>query len=631
LALHSLASCPIPTPALVDLKALGDFPATPNTSENLSLAAENVKLALPLSALALEASAMPDFSDQTFIGYGTRSGDRLDALLWPRGEACDLSSGGSYPDKLGGQALGFGSNSGLVMVAGSNQTDSSSVVGALTFDTRTGESGEVDPRVRSVLSVARAFATISDFGPKLLVAGGENSLFESAPLNDSAELYDPATLGFESELLKLAVPRAHHAALTLASGEVVLLGGRGPDSAASSFVEVVTPSTRGSKLVDNLSLPRSEPVALRLSDDRVFVGGGIDRDGHPVPGLEWRDADATRQLKAPFDGSTKLPPRFDRAFAALPGGAVLAVGGCEERDQKPGEDCSAWCAHGCPPEPDAKTGQRYGAYWISPEASVSALDFPLGAAQPVLLPGSDGRPWLLANDSDAQGDPVAARRRLYRFDPWQQRFDRVAIDLDLNDAQNAPQFVAAGSDAFVWLDQRAKGPVLHGVRLGTRSTYSNDIDLIQERDAEDPTRPAHLVPDHPTSPSLSYDSVNASLSFSASEPGAASPCVWLADAAFSNFSAQIAFTNEILPSLRVGSLRLSDPASANHDGACALPAPADAQGGTLSLLRSGTRLTLSLGDARSECTVDAARLPIALCGSDLGAVRITLLRVTRKD
>ncbi|MEO6600582.1 MAG: hypothetical protein ABIQ16_11950, partial [Polyangiaceae bacterium] len=521
------------------------------------------------------------------------------------------------------------SGSGLLMVAGSDQTDSASVVGALTFDTRTGDNEVVDPRVRSVLSVARAFATISDFGPKLLVAGGVNSLFESAPLNDSAEVYDPISRGFEPELLKLAVPRAHQAALTLASGEVALLGGRGPDSAASSFVEVVTPSTRGSKLVDNLGLPRSAPVALVLSDGRLFVGGGVDRDGHPVAGLEWREADATRRLAPPFDGSTELPPRFDRAFAALPGGAVLAVGGCADREPNAGEDCSAWCAHGCPPEPDAKSGQRYDAYWISPEGGSSALDFPLGAAQPVLLPGSDGRPWLVANDSDAQGRAVANQRRLYRFDPWRQHFDRVPIDLDLEAAQSAPQFVAIGSDAFVWLDQRALGPVLHGVRLGTRSLFSNDLDLIQERDAEDVTRPAHLVPDHPAGTSVSYDSVHASLSFSASEPGTVSNCVWLTDATFADFSAQIGFTSNVLPGLRLGSRWLSDPTSTSHDDVCTLPKQSDAKGGTLLLLRSGKHLTLSLGDMRSECTVETARLSIALCASDLGIVNITRLRVTR--
>ncbi len=589
-----------------------------------------MKLGLPLSSLALEASAQPDFSDQAFIGYGTRAGERLDLVLWPQGVACDLASGGSYPDALGGQALGFGESSGLLMVAGSNQSDSSSVVGALTFDTRTGESEVVDPRVRSVLSVARAFATISDFGPKLLVAGGENSLFESAPLDDSAEVYDPAAQNFEPALLKLAVPRAHHAAVTLLSGEVALLGGRGPDSTASSFVEVVTPSTRSSKLVDNLRLPRSAPAALRLSDDRLFVGGGIDRDGHPVAGLEWRDADATRRLGAPFDGSTELPARFDRAFVALPGGAVLAVGGCEDREPRADEDCSAWCAHGCPPDADSSGGQGYDAYWISAEGSVTALDFPIGAARPVLLPGSDGRPWLVANDSDGQGRAIATRQRLYRFDPWRQRFDPAPVDLDLDGVRISPRFVAVGSDAFVWLDQRGSGPVLHGVRLGTRSVFSNDLDLIQERDQDHLTNPAHLVPDRPPDSGLSYDSASASLSFEGHAPGTEVRCVWLTDAAFSDFSAKIEVASAVLPSLRLGPRWLADPASNAHDSACALPVPAEGLGGILSLERTGTRLALAYGDAQTECTVSDARLPIALCASDLGPAVVTRLRVTRK-
>lgn len=630
LTVHSLASCPVPTPAQVDLKALGDFPTTPNTSELLSWSARNVNLRLPLDTLAIEAGAQPDFSDQSFVGYAPSVGDRIDVLLWPRAEVCDIGGGGSYPDQIGGQALGFGESSGLLMVAGSNQTDSSSVVGALTFDTRTGESEIVDPRVRSVLSVARAFATISDFGPKLLVAGGENSLFESPPLDDSAEIYDPSTRSFEPDLLKLAVPRAHHAAVTLLSGEVALFGGRGPDSAASSFVEVVTPNSRSSKLVENLRLPRSAPTALKLSDGRLFVAGGLDRAGHPVAGLEWRDADATLRLAAPYDGSVALPPRFDRAFAALPGGAVLALGGCAERAPRAGEDCTAWCRHGCPPDPGPKSAQGYDAYWISADGKIAALDFPLGAPQPVLLPGSDGRPWLIANGNDDQGRAVPGRQRLYRFDPWQQRFEGVPVSIELNPAEPAPPFVAIGSDAFVWLDQRAAGPTLHGIRLGTRSSFANDFDLIQERDSEDRTRPAHLAPDRPPGDLLSYDSVNGALSFAPAEPGEPPACAWLADAEFANFSAQIAFEGAALPGLRLGSRSLLAPIDSASSG-CTLSAPVDAQGGNLVLQRSGPRLQLSLGADRTECVVDEGRSAIALCGSEQGSVRVTRLRMTRTD
>ena len=630
MAVHSLSSCPIPTPARVDLDALGDFPTTAQTSESLSLTAQNVKLGLPLDTLALEARASSDFSDQAYIGYAPRSDLRLDVLLWPQGSVCDLSSGGSYPDRLGGQALGYGENSGLLMVAGSDESESPSVVGALTFDTRTGVSEAVDPRVRSVLSVARAFATISDFGSELLVAGGEDSLFESAPLNDSAELYDPVAQSFEPELLKLAVPRARHAAVNLRSGEVALLGGSGPDTSATSLVEVVTPSTRTSKLVDSLWFARSSPVALQLSDGRVFVAGGIDRDGHPVPGLEWREADATLRLDAPFDGSTELPARFDRAFVALPGGAVLAVGGCEDRDPAANEDCRAFCAHGCPPLADTTGAHRYDAYWISPEGTTTPLNFPLAAGQPVLLPGSDGRPWLIASDGDSLDQAGGAHRQLYRFDPWHQSFELVAVDLGLDAARSVPQFVALGSDAFVWLDQREQGPVLHGMRLGTRSLFSNDTDLVQQRDADDATSPAHLSPDHVPGPLSSYDSASASLSFEPTEAGSQPACVWLTDARFADFSAQIEFSG-LAPSLRLGDFSVVDAASPRGEGACTWPAHADAASSTLTLTRNATHLDVKLGEAQSECTLDDTRLPLAVCASDLGASRVTRLRVTRSN
>ena len=629
--MHTLATCPIPTPARVSLAALGDFPASATTSEYLSLTAQSVKLALPPGLLAVEASAQADSSDQTFIGYSERQNERLDFVLWPGGSACDLFGSGSYPDTLGGEAFGYASTSGLVMVAGSNQSMSPGVVGARTFDTRTGEDRIVDPRERAVLSEPRAFATVSDFGKKVLVAGGENSIFSPAPLSDTAEVFDPTLTspGFEPTLVKLAVPRSQHAAVNLESGEVALVGGRAPNTNASAFVEVVTPSTRGSTRVDNLWLARNAPVALRLADGRVFIAGGTDEDGHPVAGLEWRDVDATSRLNAPFDGSVELPARFDRAFAALPGGAVLAVGGCEDRPSTADEDCSELCAHGCPPTADGASGQRFDAFWIAPDGAVSALDFPFAAGRPVLLPGADGRPWLIASGNDERGSPSARERALYRFNPWQGVFERVPIDLGLGDALDTPRFVATGPDAFTWLDTRAQGPMLHGVRLGTRSVFSSDLALVQERDQDDHTRPAHLAPDHGPSSLLSYDSALGTLEFAESDAGVAPACVWLTDAEFADFSGQVEFSSAATPSLRFGTLAATDPA-ARTSSDCTLPASAaGAAGGSLRLERVGTRLSLTLAGASSECTLGSARIPVAVCASPLGATRITLFSITR--
>ncbi|HWZ93459.1 MAG TPA: hypothetical protein VNW92_31585, partial [Polyangiaceae bacterium] len=323
------------------MAALGDFPVTERTSESLAIDSSGTTLGFPANTLALEATANADLATQPFIGYSERFADRLDFLLWPQATACEVFRPGandSFPGSLGGEALGFSSSSGLVMVAGSNDPNSAAIVGALTFDTRTGTSYVVDPGKRQVLREPRAFATVSDFAGKVLVAGGENPVHDAAQpatdLRDSAEVYDPISQSFETDLIQLAEATTRQASATLQSGETILLGGRDEASRASSVVQVVSPLTRISKLVGSLNLGRNSPTALRLSDGRVLVGGGDDVDGHPIGALEWRDTDASK-LQAPWDGTIALPARFERAFTALPGGAALAVGGCEDRPALP--------------------------------------------------------------------------------------------------------------------------------------------------------------------------------------------------------------------------------------------------------------------------------------------------------
>jgi hypothetical protein len=612
LTVHSLPSCPIPTPAELNLRALGDFATSDATVASLSLTAQNEKLTFPSHTLALDSSAYPESSAQVFIGFSERDSDGLDFLLWPEGSVCELLRAASYPAGLGGEALGFASASGLMMIAGSEGFSSSAVVGALTFDARTGQSVVVDPR--AAMRRPRSFATVTGFGEKLLVAGGEYPIHERESsanvFNDTGEVYDPRTGSFEADFVPLAVDVGRHAALLLESGETALIGGRSAASEASSFIQVVSPLTRATKLLGTLQLARSAPTALRLDDGRLFVAGGEDAAGKPVGALEWRAFD-TSPLPAPFDGTISLPPRFDRAYAPLVGGAVLAVGGCEDRAPLAGEDCSSECRRGCPPQPS------YEAFWISADGVVTALPLPLGAGRPSLLPGSDGSPWLIA-----QG-------RLYRFDPWRARFEPADRELGLDLTLGPPRFVAMGLDSFAWLTEDAGGVVLNGVRLGTRSAFSNDVALVTLRDPDDPSRPAHLVADRPPSSDLDYEGGRAALAFAQSTSGSAKTCVWISDALFADFSAEFVFSSSESPSLRVGGTEFVDPAADHGNGACSLPARTAGDAGRILLKRVGNHALLTLGDARSECTVSAQRSPVGVCASELGPVRVTQLRVTR--
>lgn len=616
---HSLSSCPLPGPASLSLSALGDFPISNRTSEYLSLDAAGTKLAFPESTLALEASASIAVSEQPFVGYAERGDQRFDFLLWPEGTACDVfraQTGDSFPGKLGGEALGYAGSAGLVLVAGSNDATSAAIVGALTFDARTGESHVVDPRARAVLSEPRAFASVTDFSGAVLVAGGENPIHDAAQpatvLRDTAEVYDPATQSFEPTPIQLAEGVTHHTAVALRGGETALFGGRNEAALAANVVQVVSPVTRLAKLVEPLAQPRNSPIVIRLDDDRVLIAGGTDEDGHAVGALEWRDVDAS-SLAAPFDGSVSLPARFERAFVALPGGAALAVGGCEDRKAKAGEDCSA-CLNGCPANPDPASQQSYDAFWLGPDGSVKPLDFPLVAPHPLLLPGSDGRPWLFSGD--ANGSP------LYRFDPWQRRFDAVDLDLNFDTTIDPARIVATGPDAFVWLGADEAGPFLRGARLGTRSEFASDIDLVSLSEAF--VRPAHLAPDHVTDGTVSYDAAAGTLSFTTA---AETPtCVWVADAKYGDFSAEITFSTEAPPALRLGATAIDVSAP------CAPPAlPAGEK--TLSVRRTGAQLTLSASDAKATCELADAttRMPFAACQTAAGATAITNILITRGD
>lgn len=632
---HALESCPSPDPALLDLAALGDFPITMQTSESLSIDASGTKLSFPAETLALEAKASGDIASSPFIGFSERIAGRLDFLLWPEATTCELfrpTAVDAFPGKLGGEASGYSDTTGLVMFAGSNDASSAAVVGALTFDTRTGETHVVDPRVRAVLSEPRAFATVTDFAGEILVAGGENPVHDASlaasDLRGTAEVYDPTTQSFGSTLIELAEPITRQAATTLLNGETVLLGGRDEALDASNVVQVVSPGTQKSTLLEPLSVGRDSPDALRLDDGRIFIAGGTDADGKPISALEWRDTDAS-PLTAPWDGSTSLSARYDRAFAALPGGGVLAVGGCEDRAPLSGEDCTVWCAHGCPPNPDPNTSQSYDAYWVGADGSVTALDFPLTAPQPILIPGSDGAPWLVATAFDQNNQPIPGSFALYRFDPWQKSFTEASADLGFDSDLSPAHLVPTGLDAFVWLTTDSNGPVLHGARLGTRSAFASDGSLLG-----DSTRPAHLAPDHPPNGDVSYD---GALHFAQLTDNEAANCVWVDDSEYADFSAQITFASDSAPALRLGSQPVTAANSSHPSSPCQLPALSKvaASTSTITLRRDGVHITVSDASASSQCDLDTTllptRVPFGVCQSELGAVTVTQITVTRGD
>jgi hypothetical protein len=193
---------------------------------------------------------------------------------------------------------------------------------------------------------------VTPFGSALLVAGGSN---RDRAANDSADVFDPVSGRFEQATIDLQQSRANHAAVVLASGETLLVGGSNAETAALTQLEIVSPETRTYSVSEfgGLKRGRTSPRALRLTDDRILVAGGFDENGLPVDTLEWLSADAkSSEPQSPSLTSADTPPNTppvpvaDRGFVAMPGSA-LAVGGCQLGTSTACVPCSTAAGAGC--------------------------------------------------------------------------------------------------------------------------------------------------------------------------------------------------------------------------------------------------------------------------------------------
>lgn len=609
--MHSLAGCDLP-PELaqgnVELQALGDFAASNESAEVLRLDRQGGALRFPVATQA--ATARVGNAATSFAGYGERRENGIDLLLWPQGSSCELwrpDSARRYPGRHGGQALGYAPESGVVLAAGGNDPlVSDAIVGALSFDVTTGAIRTRDTSDAGALQQPRAFATVTPFGDLLLVAGGEEPVF-GVPARDiepegTAELFDPRLGRFSGDLIELHSARTHHAAVVLDDGRTVLVGGRskvGGTSIAQYQLEIVDPADRRASVADAIA-PRIDPRALRLSDGRVFVGGGVGLDGALTePVAEWLTTGGrldTTKL------TTNVVPRFDRAFVATTGGGALAVGGCEDRPANSTEDaaaCTANCTHGCPP-----LGGQYDGWWIDRNGVASPVSLDgISAPRPILLPGSDGSPWLVAAAADAPELP-----RLFRFDPWAQRFDPAPVPDGLQlPRPGMPEPVALDPDAFVWLDDDDASGRLMGLRLGTRNRFAQDVALVLLSDPIE-TRPQHLVPDRPLTGAVSYDGTltlsGATQGQSVSRPEVT---IQVADTDYSDLTLKVHLLRGLPPQVVLG-----DAVLGGED--CAWPDGDERSDDAMlpTLIRHETRAELLFHGGAQACEVAGGRLELGV-------------------
>ncbi len=591
--------------ATVDLSALGDFDASPLTAEVFGASDSGRELAFPPLTRAVEARL--DSGTRHWWGVAEAGQHGVELPLWPSGSACPLypvQSPSAYPGPVAGEALGWSPDRHTLLLAGELSTSSSSAQ-AVSIDL---QSGQASPVPDGMLQ-GRAYATITPFGQDLLVAGGldtqaTHDLAQAPPLG-SALVYDTTRGRFDRAApIALSHARAHHAALVLPSGETLLVGGRGSAGEALVALEAISPADRTAR-VTGLATPtvgRIDPSALRLDDGRILIGGGVDSSGKPIGLLEWLSADAASEYFTP----AQLPPRFDRAFVAMPGGGALAVGGCEDRAPNAGEDCSA-CDRGCPP------AGGWDAWWITPEGVPEQLpELPIAAPHPVLVPAENGAPWLWS----------AKAQSWLRFDPWQARFVVDADSPPPGPAPGLPAPIAVDPGAFVWLSRSGQQTTLQGFRHGTRGRFAFDLLPLLVG-----APPAGSFPDSPAwhlAPDRSPVSTDAQVRFDPAQglllDGDYATAL-LTDTSYASLRLEMKLGGGSPPRVLLGDQEV---------GGSACPWPASGPD-TLVLIRSGNVVALERGSDSTSCNVSADRVTVALRAGGPGRHSVVRSMTVRRN
>jgi hypothetical protein len=652
------------------LTALGPFSEGVATTATLELEAQGRELSFDARTAGIDAvvtggasgaagpAGAPAYSGHT--ERRTKTG--IDVLLWPSGSTCALGDQ-AYPNGNGGQALGYVSPAGFVLVAGEDVSEGRAEQGpgpgsSLVFDTERGGATLV-PR-EGALHVPRAFATVSAFGDELLVAGGENPLDGSTlDAAATAEVFSPATRTYRATL-ELTFRRTRHAAVTLAgSGETLLIGGIEPDSERAGsppreirLFEAVSP-VHGSSISElaELSVGRVSPAALVLDDGRIVVGGGSSPgtdtahpEGEPLGLVEYFSADARSAVLY-----AELPPRAHRAFATMPGGGVLSVASCRGERLDRRADCACFTSAGTACEPTVDDQAFVDGVWLDPEGNVQLVAFtPSDVAAcatpsvPALVTGSNGAPWLIS------GEIEVSTACLWRFEPWPSgnssggarpgpRFVPTSLRLDPPpDPRVAP--VSLGPDAFAWVATGA-ATGLFGTRLGHRGPLTRDGELLSVPPDGAP-RPEHLAPDHDPNPApggvrkarATFDPNLFRLTLEPPEAPAPPLTLWVADTRYDDVTVALSLVvpsgttdvRSLFPLLLFGSQPFGG-------ASCAWPSPSmpsiAAGQITVAAVRHGSAVTLSTAGtaATQRCPLAAGSLAV---GVRAGVATVTLVSFT---
>ncbi len=153
---------------------------------------------------------------------------------------------------------------------------------------------------------------------KVLVVGGAGINPAGGTLQETAELYDPAT-GTWSPTGSMTQGRADHTATLLPNGKVLVVGGSGAATAA----ELYDPATGTWSPTSSMATERANHTATLLPNGKVLVAGGSS-------------SSPTAELYDPATGTwsstgSMTEPRYQHTATLLNNGKVLVAGGAWSR------------------------------------------------------------------------------------------------------------------------------------------------------------------------------------------------------------------------------------------------------------------------------------------------------------
>ena len=220
---------------------------------------------------------------------------------------------------------------GRVLVAGGEDSGENALASAEVYDPSTGKfarTGDMtEPRGEATATALR--------NGKVLVVGGGSGHYPSQNVYRSAELYDPATGKFTSTG-QMTVGRHKHAAVLLASGKVLVVGGSDNRDwhGEYSSAEIYDPATAAFSATGTMSTSRFKlPYAAALLDNRtVLVAGGGSF------------AEVYDEVKGSFSKveGTLGAAWFFASATVLPDGKTLITGGYAETGGELPSTARAW-------------------------------------------------------------------------------------------------------------------------------------------------------------------------------------------------------------------------------------------------------------------------------------------------